>query len=262
MQWAQGQTEAAIASLTRAVEITPGWGAAQTALGNALLAGGDQEGAAMHYRLAQIATGTLREGVAYDFASRLAEAEIESPSPEHVRKGAFIIGGEQRAVLFEHPDSRVGYSVEVSEDMLLSFGVATDPESWRMPGDGVCFAVYVRTDQSEKKAFELYLDPKNEILDRRWRSHVLDLNAYAGQQVTLIFETGGGPNGDSRYDWAGWGEPKLLVLKDDRSAASDALGTAGRMVKKDLYAQISARGVNRHDVDECSVVADPAAEGG
>jgi len=38
---------------------------------------------------------------------------------------------------------------------------------------------------------------------------VIDLSDYAGQTVTLIFETTTGPAGDYRYDWAGWGEPRV-----------------------------------------------------
>ena len=38
----------------------------------------------------------------------------------------------------------------------------------------------------------------------------VDLEAYAGQMLTIVFETGSGPKGDVRYDWAGWGAPRLL----------------------------------------------------
>jgi len=85
MQWSQGQQEAALESFRAAVEATPGWGEAHTALGNALLASGDRDGAAEHYQLAQIADGDLREGVLYDFAAHLAEADIQSPGADHVR---------------------------------------------------------------------------------------------------------------------------------------------------------------------------------
>ena len=59
--------------------------------------------------------------------------------------------------------------------------------------------------------FSSYIDPKHEPAARRWHSHRIDLGTYAGQTVTLIFETSAGPAGDGRYDWAGWGLPRLLI---------------------------------------------------
>ena len=247
MQWSQGRQDAALESFRAAVEATPGWGQAHVALGNALLALGDRDGAAEHYRLAQIADGDIREGVVYDFAAHLAEADIQSPSPDHVRNDYFTINGDRRRVLFAHPDSRVRYRLTLPASPLTSggteggppsplisggteggltlvFDVATSPESWSLEGDGVTFAVYVESDQdtqhptsntqypisNTQQLFSTYVDPKRNDSDRRWHPHVVDLSDYAGQTVTIVFETGTGPAGDYRYDWAGWGSPRLL----------------------------------------------------
>ena len=59
--------------------------------------------------------------------------------------------------------------------------------------------------------FYLYELPEEREFDRRWHSYTVDLNEFSGQDVLIIFETGSGPAGDYRYDWAGWGEPRLLV---------------------------------------------------
>ena len=37
------------------------------------------------------------------------------------------------------------------------------------------------------------------------------VNTPGRPTVTIIFETGAGPAGDYRYDWAGWGAPRLVV---------------------------------------------------
>ncbi|MCJ7537380.1 MAG: hypothetical protein MUO57_17780, partial [Anaerolineales bacterium] len=63
----------------------------------------------------------------------------------------------------------------------------------------------------EQQVFSTYIDPKNDEFDRRWHPYTVDLNEYAGQEVSIIFETDTGPAGDYRYDWAGWGELRLLV---------------------------------------------------
>jgi tetratricopeptide (TPR) repeat protein/O-antigen ligase len=209
-KWAEGQREAALESFRAATEATPGWGQAHTVLGNALLATGDPGSAAGRYQLAQVAGGGVREGVLYDFAAHLAEATTGLPDLDYVRNDYFTIDGDQRRVLFAHPDARITYTVAVAEDAVLAFNVATAPGSWDRPGDGVTFSVYVESDRGPWRAFSEYIDPKRDPSDRRWHSREIDLGGYAGQAVNIIFETDGGPAGDCRYDWAGWGEPRLV----------------------------------------------------
>ncbi len=219
LQWSQGQARAALESYRAAVEVNPGWGPAHAALGNALLALGDRDGAAEHYRLAQTVTHDLQEGQIYDFAAHLAEAEIRSPGPDQVRHDYFDISGDARRVLFMHPDSSARYTVQVPEGAHLAFDVATAPESWEQPGDGVSFTIsiepvaHLASDSSVSNplsAFSTYIDPKHDPSARRWHPHSIDLGAYAGQAVTLTFETSAGPVSDDRYDWAGWGRPRLF----------------------------------------------------
>jgi tetratricopeptide (TPR) repeat protein len=210
LQWAEGQTDAAVESYRRAGEITPGWGQARAVLGNALLSLGDRVGAANEFRAAKMVFGDWSAGIAYDFVAELAEASVQSPSPAHVKHDVFQIGGDERRVLFMHPESSTGYTVHIPQDSVLAFSVATAPESWVQPGDGVVFMVHIETEQGRYQLFSTYIDPKKSVDARRWHAHTVDLGAYAGQSVTLIFETVGGPAGDERYDWAGWGRPRLL----------------------------------------------------
>jgi tetratricopeptide (TPR) repeat protein len=211
LEWGQGREKTAMDSFRMAVETTPGWGPAHLAYGNALWVRGNLEEAANHYKVAQLTSGHLVEGVVFDFLSQFAESEVVAPRPEYVRIDTFNISGDARNVLFQHPDSRVTYTLEVDESTWLSFGVATNPESWTMPGDGVWFALDVERGKERTRIFEAYIDPKNHQNDRRWQSHWIDMAGYAGQRVNLVFETGSGPDGDFRYDWAGWGEPRLWV---------------------------------------------------
>ena len=55
----------------------------------------------------------MREGVVYDFAAHLAEADIQSSGADYVRNDYFTINGDQRRVLFAHPDSRVSYRLSL-----------------------------------------------------------------------------------------------------------------------------------------------------
>jgi tetratricopeptide (TPR) repeat protein/O-antigen ligase len=209
IQWAQGDQEAALETFRAAVEAAPGWSQARAALGNALLALGDREGAGQQYQQAQVAAGDLAEGVLHDLAALLGDADVEAPGPGYVQNEHFTIGGDERRVLFMHPDSRAHFTVRVPEGAVLVFDVATAPASWDQAGDGVAFALYVTSGQGTRRVFSTYIDPKRDGAARRWHPYVVDLSDYAGQTVKLTLETGGGPAGDSRFDWAGWGAPRL-----------------------------------------------------
>ena len=211
MEWGMGQREAALESFRAAVEATPGWGQAHVALGNALLALGDLEGAAEHYQLAQLADRDFQEGLVHDLAAQLGAAQIKAPDAGYVKNDYLTIDGHERRVLFMHPDSLARYTLQVPEGGSLAFDLATSPESWGQPGDGVTFSVYVESDQGTEQVFSAYIDPKHEGSDRRWHPHTVDLSDYARQTVTVVFETTGGPAGDNRFDWAGWGTPRLLA---------------------------------------------------
>lgn len=247
LEWSQGQQQAAVESFRSAVQVTPGWSQAHVALGNALLALGNREGAAQQYQRAQMADGDLSEGLVYDFAGRLTEANIRSPGPDHVRNDHFVLDGNERRVLFMHPPSRATYRLTLPRlvpqvegtvpatrfalpragtastgaspllagategELLFIFDLATAPESWHQSGDGVTFAIYVESDQGTEQVFSTYIDPKQDLAARRWHPQTADLSAYAGQTVSITLETDAGPAGDDRYDWAGWGVPQLLI---------------------------------------------------
>lgn len=157
-----------------------------------------------------------RMRTAYDFIDHLDEARRTSPAPEGetIGVGVWTIEGVSRQVLYQPPASsgvsRIAYSVRIERGAVLGFAVATAPESWKQAGDGVTFAIYVESGQGAQQIFSTYIDPKHNEADRYWHSYAIDLSAYVGQMVTLIFETTTGPAGDYRYDWAGWGGMRLL----------------------------------------------------
>lgn len=160
-------------------------------------------------RLARMAT-------TFDFVEHRELAQHASPVPdgEAIEARMWTIEGKTQRVLYQHPAfsgaSRLAYTLQLNRGAVLAFDIATAPESWTKEGDGVTFAVYVESGGGARQLFSTYLDPKHDKAERRWHPVTLDLSAYAGQTVTFIFETGTGPAGDYRYDWAGWGNPRLL----------------------------------------------------
>ena len=127
---------------------------------------------------------------------------------------AFIIGGETKAVLYEHPIyERLPYKTEITPARRqFLFSVAMQPAvydgSYPVCGAGVEFRLEVR-DNSGRIAplYSRYIDPKHNAAERRWISESVDLSKYMGQTVELLFTTTPGPSGDSCMDWAGWGDP-------------------------------------------------------
>ena len=77
--------------------------------------------------------------------------------------------------------------------------------------DGVTFIVSVQGD-------EIFHQHYNQ---QKWQPVTLDLSPYRGEFVKLRFTTTPGPNGNASWDWAVWGEPKII------SEPADTLTTVG-----------------------------------
>jgi tetratricopeptide (TPR) repeat protein len=123
----------------------------------------------------------------------------------------FFINADARKVWTAHPPSKAIASLTVPLSATLDFGLALSPEVWQLgKGDGVQFDVYSEDGQHKWHLFSEYIDPKNVVAHRRWHDREIDLSPWVGQTVTITFATGPGPNGDDRYDWAGWGEPRIV----------------------------------------------------
>ena len=83
------------------------------------------------------------------------------------------------------------------------------PEAWSLEGDGLTFSIYVEDEGGMHLVAARYVDPKHHQQDRRWVPMRVNLARFSGKLVRVILVVGSGPAGDRRYDWAGWGEPRL-----------------------------------------------------
>jgi hypothetical protein len=126
------------------------------------------------------------------------------------KKTLFYIDHWPQRTVFQHPTSRIAYRVRVppAAHFVSSFALAS--EVWNPgKGDGVEFQVYITDQGKEYRAFSQTIDPKNVPSDRRWHRCEVDLAPWVGEIITLTLVTTPGPSGDARYDWAGWGEPRI-----------------------------------------------------
>jgi hypothetical protein len=148
----------------------------------------------------------------YDFIANLQVTE-RLVDPALLKVERWEILGREQEVLFVHPDpsgsTALVYPVKVEPRTALRVDLAVAPEAWTAEGDGVTFSVYVEDDAGIHLLYSRYVDPKHHQADRYWLPIRVDLSPFGGKLVRVILVTGPGPAGDTRYDWAGWGEPHL-----------------------------------------------------
>ena len=139
-----------------------------------------------------------------------------TPSKDYIRKGIFMIHNDLRPVLFQHPPSELTYPLEITGNAVLRFSICLNPAVWNpQKGDGALFEISVRDQDGMKTVFSKYIDPKSIESDRKWHEETVDLSSYSGKQAQLVLSVQPGPAGDSRYDWAAWGDPRIISSGSD-----------------------------------------------
>jgi len=121
----------------------------------------------------------------------------------------FILAGEARDAMGEHPPyERLPYRIRVPNEAkeIFDFSYALDPAVFdKTVGDGVEFIIEVKDHSGAvTKQFSRYIDPNHNVQERRWMDGQIDLSAYHGQTVELLFTTTPGPKGNTLNDWAAW----------------------------------------------------------
>lgn len=106
----------------------------------------------------------------------------------------------------------VNYNVTIPINSSLAFSIGVHERTWSPDkGDGILFEIYINDTKSDYIIFSKYIDPKNDPLDRKWHDFEIPLNNYAGENVTISFVTSPGPKNDCTFDWAYWGEPRVVT---------------------------------------------------
>lgn len=124
------------------------------------------------------------------------------------------LNGEVRRAITANPPTRLTFTVEVPDDGWLKVAVGMKPEAWTQEGDGVLFFVGVSDGRTFETLFTQHVNPFGNPGDRKWIPVWVDLSAYAGEQIDLIFNTRSsavGAGDDPRNDLALWGSPEIVV---------------------------------------------------
>ena len=121
--------------------------------------------------------------------------------------------GLTRQWLYMHPPGRVTVRLTPPEGAVFQAGLALRPDSWETPeGDGVHFVVeVVPVDGPGGMRTLLFqrINPRAFVDERRWVDIRADLGEWAGRPIDLTLRTD--PVDSVAYDWAGWGNPMVVV---------------------------------------------------
>jgi hypothetical protein len=103
---------------------------------------------------------------------------------------------------------------DLNGEVRLKVAVGMKPEAWTQEGNGVLFFVGVSDNRTFETLFTQHVNPFGNPGDRKWIPVWVDLSAYAGEQIDLIFNTRSSPADvadDPRNDLALWGSPEIVV---------------------------------------------------
>ena len=155
--------------------------------------------------------------VAIDLYAQADAAEFRPAAQKALmfKKGPETVAGETRPALFTHAASRLIFSdVMVPDNGRLRAWIAVKEEAWTQDAsDGVLFRFGVDDGRYDELLNQM-VDPRHNANDRGWLPVDIDLSAYAGQKVKLIFNTNTslpGKENNGAYDYAVWGEPALVT---------------------------------------------------
>jgi hypothetical protein len=111
--------------------------------------------------------------------------------------------------------SRIIWPVTVPPNGVLRTSFGLRPDAWDEDGDGVQFRIGVSDGRTYDELLRQYVNPHGRQADRRWYTVTLDLAAYEGRSVHVIFNTDPGPPGgwNTVHDFACWGEPHIYSAR-------------------------------------------------
>jgi hypothetical protein len=124
------------------------------------------------------------------------------------------LGGETKRAIAAPPNGRVHFHVRVPNDGWLKVALGLKPEAWEKEGNGVYFFVGVSDGRAYEDLFTQTVNPFRNPSERRWIPVMVDLSAYAGQDMDIIFNTRAsapGQGADARNDLPLWGAPEIVT---------------------------------------------------
>ena len=126
------------------------------------------------------------------------------------------IAGERKHCIYATPQARIIWSVTIPNEARLETLYGMREDSWDKPAaNGAQFRIGISDGRIYEELLRRIVNPSATQTDRQWQVASLDLAAYAGKRVQVIFNTDPGPPGDlnTAYDFSVWGEPRIVGKK-------------------------------------------------
>lgn len=153
-------------------------------------------------------------GEAVDLLARYDEA-VKRPAPDTFQVKDVDLNGEVKKAIAVAPGAgtRLTWKLRVPDDAWVGVSVGLQPEAWKQEGDGVLFRVGVSDGRAYEDLIKQHINPFANQGERKWIPMFVDLSAYAGEEVELIFNTNSSLPGadDQRGDLAVWGAPSIVI---------------------------------------------------
>jgi len=154
-------------------------------------------------------------GEPIDLVAAFPTAE-KRPSADIFTTAPATLNGETKQAIAIQPSvgTRITYKLKVPDDAWLRVAVGLKPEAWDKQGDGVLFRVLVSDGRTSDPLFSQHVNPFASPGDRRWIPVYVDMSAYAGEDVQVIFLTNSSPAGQGENhenDFALWGAPEIVI---------------------------------------------------
>jgi hypothetical protein len=141
------------------------------------------------------------------------DSALKQPAEAHFSLVDATLASDTKKAILAPPNGRLTFKVKVPEDGWLKLSLGMQPDSWTKEGNGVYFNGIVSDGRASEKLFEQTLNPFKNPSERRWIPVMLDLSAYAGEEMQVILNTrssGPGQPGDERNDLPLWGAPEIV----------------------------------------------------
>lgn len=157
--------------------------------------------------------GRRGAGQSVDLIETFAATKKQPAESQFQVTEATLNGETKRAIASDGP-TRITWRVKIPDDAWLRVDVGMKPEVWEAPGDGAYFFVIVSDGRNSEQLFSQHVHPLANQADRKWMPAFIDLSAYAGEEVELIFNVRAGAGGRSaNYTniHALWGAPAIVI---------------------------------------------------
>jgi hypothetical protein len=142
------------------------------------------------------------------------DSAVKMPAGGHFEVLDVDLNGDKKRAIFTTPATRIKWKVKIPDDGWIKAWLGMKPESWEKEGDGVLFRIGISDGRAFEDLMTMHVDPFHNKADRRWIPVAVDVSAYAGEEVEVIFNTNvsmpGKPD-DSRNDTALFGTPEIVV---------------------------------------------------